>query len=275
MAYRSISLWIIVFVACSAYAASLGLLRAAGKPPAPSPELLVTVPRVVQVVFAAGDRYLAANLGGFRVLVADTARMKREDYAVQARVQQDVSWLNPAHEDNYYIAANILPWGGDVDAAEEVLRRAGIARPTDFLPFFHVGFIWYHFHRSPAEGAKWIIAASERATSQLDRWGLQTVAAKWIERGYQTATAAQMVDSMARSAPPGGFRRYLETRARRLQMLSELRAAAKAYQVKHGRPAREFQELIAAGLLPNGIPKDPLGIGFVILASGEPAFAGN
>ena len=81
-------------------------------------ELLVSLPRSTQVVLAAGDRHFAANLSGFRVLVAATERMRSEDYAVQARLQQDIAWFNPAHEDNYYIAAAILPWNGHLAAAQ-------------------------------------------------------------------------------------------------------------------------------------------------------------
>lgn len=239
-----------------------------------APELLVTPPRVVQILFSAGDRYLAANLSGFRVLVADTARMKPADYAVQARLQRDIAWLNPAHEDNYYIAANILPWGGEVDAADEVLRRAVDARPWDFLPAFHVGFIEYHFRRAPAKGVRWLLLAAERAAEPADQWGLQSVAARWIERGYDTNTAAGLVDAMANSAPPGGFRRYLRMRAERLHSLARLRDAARIFRLRHGVPPTKLTDLLADGLL-SEIPRDPLGAGFLLNSDGEPELKPN
>lgn len=255
------------------YAWSLSVLRTQRQAPA-TPELLVTTPRVVQIIFSAGDRYLAANLAGFRVLVAETGRMKPADYAVQAKLQKDISWLNPAHEDNYYIAANILPWGGEVDASEEVMRRAVIARPMDFLPAFHVGFIQYHFRRSPAEGAKWIMIAAEKAADPADQWGLQTIAAKWTELGYDTNTAAQLVDAMAASAPPGGFRSYLQRRAERLHALARLREAARLFSLRHGGAPSQLSDLVADGLLPE-IPHDSIGAGFTLTPSGEPAFKSN
>jgi hypothetical protein len=61
-----------------------------------APELLIALPRFAQVLMAGGDRYLAANLAGFRVLVAETGRMNAEDYAVQAKLQRDIAWFNPA-----------------------------------------------------------------------------------------------------------------------------------------------------------------------------------
>lgn len=265
--------WIVAAGVLGAYAFSLSALGKRNIATV-APELLVTTPRVVQLAFFAGDRYLAANLTGFRVLVADTSRMKSEDYAVQARLQQDIAWLNPAHEDNYYIAANILPWGGQLDAAEEVLRRAVDARPMDFLPAFHVGFIEYHFRRRPAEGARWLLRAAESAADQGDRWGLQEVAAKWIERGYDTATAARMVGAMASGAPPGGFRRYLNIRAERLQLLARLRTATETFRGRHGAAPARLDDLVADGLLAE-IPRDPLGLGFALSPAGEPVFKTN
>jgi hypothetical protein len=235
------------------------------------PELLVSIPWFVQTLFSVGDRYLAANISGFRILVADTSRMVSEDYAVQARLQSDVAWLNPAHEDNYYIAANILPWGGQVDAAENVLRRAVAGRPNDFLPAFHVGFINYHFRKQPAEGARWLLLAAERASDPGDSWGLQTVAAKWIERGYETSVAAKIVRNMVKGAPQGGFRTYLGLRAERLESLALLRSATDRYRSTYGHPPQQLRDLITAGLI-SELPRDPLGPGFILNAKGEPTY---
>lgn len=270
---RSGTLALVLATLMATYGLSLRLLDAY-RPPRVAPELLIRLPVLVQVLAAAGDRYLAANMAGIRVLVAETQNMKGDDYAVQARLQDDVSWLNPAHEDNYYIAANLLPWNGEVEAAERVLRRATDSRPFDFLPAFHVGFIHYHFRRDPAEGARWLLKAAERASDQGDQWALQVVAAKWIERGYETATAANIVAGMARTAPPGGFRRYLNLRADRLHALDRLRVAAQAYRAKFGRPPADLGDLVVAGMLAE-LPKDPLGAGFVLDAKGEPQFGGR
>lgn len=260
-----------LLVLAAFYALSLRILDA--HPPARvAPELLIRLPVLVQVLAAAGDRHLAANLSAIRVLVAETQHMKADDFAVQARLQDDVSWLNPAHEDNYYIAANLLPWNGEVEAAERVLRRATESRPFDFLPAFHVGFIHYHFRRDPAEGARWLLKAAERAPDQGDQWALQVVAAKWVERGYEVSTAAGIVDGMARTAPPGGFRRYLAMRAERLHVLDRLRKAAIDYRLKFGKPPGSLSDLQGPGLL-DTLPRDPLGIGYALDAQGEPQFS--
>lgn len=270
---RSAPLWVLLALGFSAFVVGQHYLGQHVRGVV-GPELKTTLPLPAQILFAAGDRRLAANFLGFRVLVADVGRMSRDDYAVQARLQRDLSWLSPAHEDNYYIAANILPWGDEIDAAEEVLRRAAIARPRDWLPLFHVGFIHYHFRHQPANGAKWLIEAAERAHDQQDKWGLQNIAAKWIELGYELTTAAELVGAMANNAPPGGFKTYLQMRSQRLAILADLRAAAVRFQRERGRPASSIKELEREKYIAR-VPKDPLGIGFRVTDAGEIQFEKN
>jgi hypothetical protein len=124
---------------------------------------------------------------------------------VQGRLQRDIAWFNPAHEDNYYIAAAILPWNGQLDAAQYVLRQASEARTFDWYPLFQYGFLFYHFRKDPATGAQWLLQAVPRVKIQQDEWALQNVAALWIEKGYQTANAAGMVEAMAAGLSAGGF----------------------------------------------------------------------
>lgn len=261
-----------VLIACAAFAVLYGLAaRSLVSMPRETvaPELLATLPRFAQVAMAAGDRHLAANLAGFRVLVASTDRMSKEDYAVQARLQKDIAWLNPAHEDNYFIAASILPWSGEVDAAQYVLRRAADARPFDWTPLFYYGFGFYHFKSKPAEGARWLLAGAERATNPQDQWALQNVAAQWIEKGYETRAAANLVEAMSSSAPAGNFRKYLHLRALRLGDLARLRELADTYAGLTGKKLTRLDDLVSAGLL-ESLPKDPLGLGYDLDPEGKP-----
>lgn len=234
-----------------------------------APELLIALPRFAQVLMAGGDRYLAANLAGFRVLVADTGRMSAEDYKVQAKLQRDIAWFNPAHEDNYYIAAAMLPWNGQVDAAQYVLRKASDARTFDWYPLFHYGFLFYHFRKDPATGAQWLLKGVSRVSNQQDEWALQNVAALWIEKGYQTANAAGMVEAMAENSPRGAFRNYLQVRAKRLRDLAALQNAVTLFRERYGRGVEKLDDLVSSGLLAE-LPTDPLGVGFGLDASGWP-----
>lgn len=261
---------LVLVVLATVYALSVGVLRTM-RSEDPRPELLVTLPVAAQVIFSGGDRYLAANLLGFRVLVAETFRMKAADYAVQARLQSDLSLLNPGHEDNYYIAAAFLPWEGHLKEAQRVLERAANARPFDFYPLFHLAFLHFHFLGNPGRGAQLLLDAASRAKSQTDQWGLQNMAARWAERGYDLGTAARVVEAMAKSSPPGGFRRYLDARATRLKLLIQLREAAERFRAGKGRAPVRVEELVAEGYL-RAIPQDPLQMGFAVGSDGNIVF---
>lgn len=259
---------LLLFLAMSAYALATQMLRSAPRSTL-QPEMLVSLPRFAQVLLAGGDRHLAANLAGFRVLVASTERMRAEDFAVQATLQKDIAWLNPAHEDNYYIAAAILPWNDHVSEAQEVLRRAGERRTFDWQPLFYLGFGYYHFLNDPAAGAAQLLEGAKRATEQQDEWALQNLAARWLERGYDAGTAAGLVQAMADGAPAGAFRHYLQVRAARLALLARLREAVKTYRERRGTNPASLNDLVTAGLFTE-LPIDPLGAGFVLDSTGWP-----
>ncbi|MCM8595887.1 hypothetical protein [Accumulibacter sp.] len=270
MSRRAVALLPVIAGVSSALLFALAQTQLARLPrDAAGPELLISLPRFAQVLLAGGDRYLAANLAGFRVLVADTGRMQAADYAVQAKLQRDIAWFNPLHEDNYYVGAAILPWNGQVDAAQYVLGRAAEARSFDWYPLFQLGFLHYHFRRDPATGAGFLLEAVPRAETVQDQWSLQNLAATWIERGYQTASAAGMVEAMAAGSPSGNFRRYLQVRAQRLRALDRLQKAAAAYRERFGRNPASLDDLLREGLV-REIPRDPLGLGYGVDATGWP-----
>lgn len=265
---RELVFWGLLLVAVLAYVGAQRNIQPRNNETA-GPELLVSLPLAAQVLMAVGDRNLAANLAGFRVLVADTLRMNASDFAVQGRLQHDIAWLNPVHEDNYYIAAALLPWNGQLEAAQFVLRHASETRIFDYQPVFYYAFNIYHFRRDPATAAQLLLDAANRPIEQQDQWALQNLAARWLERGYQTGTAATLVDAMAKNAPPGGFKKYLGLRAQRLRDLARLQELALQYRATTGRDLGDLQELVAAGLI-DAIPRDPIGFGYTVGPNGEP-----
>lgn len=232
-------------------------------------EMQVVLPRFVQVAMAAGDRYLAANLAGFRVLVAETHRMRAENYQVQARLQEDIAWLNPGHEDNYYIATAILPWNGQLDAAQYVLQKGIDGRPGDWGPVFYYAFNLYHFKHQPVDAARWLLVAADRARDANDAFALQNLAAKWFERGYQPAVAAKVVDGMAEQSRSSGFKKYLHQRAARIRDLARLQEAAEVFRSRFGRPPGKLEELLDAGII-TSLPVDPFALGYSLDAEGRP-----
>lgn len=235
-------------------------------------EIDVALPLFVQVLMAGGDRYLAANWATIRALVTETSRMKPDEYAILAKVQQDASWLNPGHEDNYYIAAAILPWEGYLDEAQRILRRATLARPFDYQPPFYYAFHLVHFKQDAISAADWLREAAKTLPNPDERVVLENFAARWLDQTQDLELAARIVDAMASQTKNKAFADYLRGRSGRLRNLAMLRNAATTFRAKYSRPLRSLSELKAAGLI-SEIPLDPLGYGFVVDPQGVPAIA--
>jgi tetratricopeptide (TPR) repeat protein len=231
-------------------------------------EMQVALPLFVQVFMAGGDRYLAANVAAIRALVVSTDKMKAEDYSILAKVQEDVSWLNPAHEDNYYIAAAILPWVGQLDAAQAILLRASGVRPYDFQPAFYYAFHLLHFKGDAEAASAGLRAAAEKLPEGDERVQLQNIAAMWLDHAKDLEMSIRVVEAMAQQAKRRDFRAYLERRVVRLKNHKTLRAAAEAFAARTGRHPAEPEDLVRAGLIP-ALPADPFGFGFTVGKAGQ------
>lgn len=224
-------------------------------------EMQVALPLFVQVFMAAGDRYLAANIAAIRALVVDTHKMRPEEFAILAKLQEDVSWFNPGHEDNYYIAAAILPWNGELDTAQRILDRAATARPYDYQPAFYYAFHMLHFKGDATGASERLRQAAEHLPEGDERLQMENLAAIWLDKAQDLSLAIRVVEGMAQQAKRSDFRRYLKTRAQRLRALQTVRDAANRYMARFGRPLARPDELVEAGML-TALPADPFGFGF-------------
>jgi hypothetical protein len=233
-----------------------------------SVEMQVALPLFVQVFMAMGDRYLAANMAAIRALVVAPDRMQPDEFRILAKVQEDVSWLNPAHEDNYYIAFAILAQYGEVDAAQTILARASRVRFFDYQPAFFYGFNQWYYKHDPAGAAVWMREAAEKLPDPDQQLTMQNMAARWMDKAQDTELAIRVVEAMAKEARRKDFRAYLETRVVRLRQLQQLRTAAVTYRERFGKPLPNLQELVDSGILP-AVPKDPFGFGFGFDPQGE------
>lgn len=233
-----------------------------------SAEIRIALPLFVQVLGFAGDRYLSANVAGVRALVVETGKMSADEFAILGKVQTDVSWLNPAHEDNYYTAAAILPWNGELEAAQTILARATHARPYDYQPAFFYAFNLLHFQHDAKGASEWLLMAAEKLPEGDERLQMQNLAAIWMDKVDDTDLAIRVVSGMAKQAKRKDFQRYLEQRVARLRSLKDLRQAQQLYQQRFGRPLRNLDELVAAGVIKK-IPGDSFGFGFALDARGR------
>jgi hypothetical protein len=236
---------------------------------APDDEMVVVMPRFMQVLMTGGDRYLAANVAVARSMRNNfNVNFTYDHFLAQARVQVDAAWFNPRHEDNYYVASAFLPWSGHVREGEEVLRLAADARPFDMLPPFFLGFDYFYFDQNPALGAQWLYVAAGRSDEQ-NRYSLSRIAARWAERGQDAREALRMVRMMQAEARGVALKRYLALRAQRIEGLVILQDAAQQYHATHPLPLHQVSELVQAGVLAQ-IPSDPLGLGYTVDAQGVP-----
>lgn len=256
---------------------ALGLgatIFAAGKTglgPVPHPflhsEVSIRLPLFAQVVSAAGDRHMAATIASIRALVTETTKMKPEEYVTLAGIQEDVSFLNPRHEDNYYTAAAILPWMGHFDSAQHILQRASLARPWDYQPSFYYAFNLMHFRRDAAGASAWLRRGAEHLPDPQERLIMQNYAAQWIERSDDPQLSIRVIEMMASQSKVPVFRDYLLVRAKRLRQLVDLRAAAVRYTAAgHGTLTR-LDDLVRTRQIVS-IPPDPFGFGYRVDANG-------
>lgn len=263
----SLKLGLTLLVATAIFAATTMRLKTAPRYEVRA-QLRVALPMFVQVAMTLGDRYLAANIAAIETLVVETNKMRPDEFAIQAQLQQDVSWLNPGHEDNYYVAAAILPWAGQVDAAQTVLARATHARPYDYQPAFFYGFNELHFRHDPAGASAWLRQSAQNLPDGQNKLQMQNLAAIWLDRTDDLATAILVVKDMAKQAKRTDFKKYLEMRVQRLQTLKALRDAATTYRQRHGTVPTQLADLVTDKLVPN-IPTDPFGFGYDIDVQGN------
>lgn len=256
-----------VLVAAAIFATTAERLKSAPRQTVHN-EMQVALPLFVQVVMSMGDRYLAANLAAIRTVVADTMKMKSDQFAIQAKLQKDVSWLNPGHEDNYYVAAAILPWVGEVDAAQYVLARASLARRYDYQPAFYYGFNQLHFRGDAAGASAWLREAAEHLPEGNNRIQMQNLAAIWLDKTQDIDLAIRVVEAMAEQAKRRDFKHYLELRAQRLRDLKALRSAARLYRERYAKSPATLQDLVTSGTIP-ALPADPFGFGYDFDKQGE------
>lgn len=237
-------------------------------------EMRVAMPCFAQVLLVGGDRYFAANINTIRALVASTEGLTSDQFAIQARVQKDASWLNPAQQDNYYLAAGILSWNGQLEAAQLILSRAHDSRPFDIWPAFYFAFHEWHYNKKPLEGVRWLRLAADRAPGYLERVSLLDMAARWAGTTDDIGEAIRVVQTMAAGTRDQVFRKYLFKRVGRLEALLELRTATQNFYDNFGRRPQHINDLLDSGLLAK-LPLDPFGEAFVLDADGTPVVAGS
>ncbi len=229
--------------------------------------LRVVLPGYIEVLLAGGDRYLAANIGVFRAMMIGGQVKDALSYEVQGRIQRQVAILNPRQEDNSYIASAILPWWGQVDAAQFILARATESRYWDFMPPFFQGFNEYYFNKNYQAAAE-LVALSASRTQGINRRAFKAIAAKWYSMGDDPRAAIGVITALQQASREPRIQAVLQARIDRLKALLVLRQAAERYQLEQGEPLSEVSQLQQRGYL-QSIPADPFQFGYDVDESGQ------
>lgn len=235
-------------------------------------QVRVALPRLLQLLLAGGDRYLAANISVFRATMIDSNIIDAGSREALASIQRDAAIFNAAHEDNYYIATATLPWMGDVGSAQDILQRAMKVRVRDVYPAFFYGFNRKHFFSDAKGGADYLLLAAQRASNQGERDALTAIAARWYERSEDLAFSRSVLLQMAKQAKNKTLQSYLNARAQRVQSLLDLREATEKYRLAGLGKLSRLEQLVSSGML-DALPSDPVGNGFSVNAAGRPVFA--
>lgn len=269
--------WMSICYWCAASGAALAVFFFSVRgleslPSIPSIEAMrVHLPVPLQLGATAGDAHLAANVNVIRAILVGTGELDAETYRVLGQIQLDASAFNACHEDNYYLAAGILPWSGEVAVAQDVLKAATECRVADPLPPFFLGFLYHQFQRDYMSAARYAEVAASRSDGP-NQLALRAIAAKWYERVPDPSVAVGILKQMALASRDPALKGFLLQRARRVAILIELQEAAKDYaQINRHLPTR-LRQLVGYGKL-QALPEDPLGIGYTIDAEGVPQLA--
>ena len=255
----TIALLVVASVAYIGFAMSATVLSESRRNAIQVPDSVV-LPATFQTVMYLGDRYLAANVETTRVLMAGEEIVRGTDQDYLYRIHTVVSNLNACHEDNYYVANALLSWGGNVDAALEILRIATQCRFWDEVPPFFLGYNLYFFKYQHKAAKDAMFLAAERAGE--NRVGLQKFGLMIEAEGMPDARAARAyLIAQKEQARDKKLKDMVDLRIRRLDGLIALREAQGAYEKRSGRPLEDPHELLSKGYLAT-FPLDPLNLGY-------------
>lgn len=230
-------------------------------------ELSVSLSPPLQLMLAFGDRYLAAELSSARLLVLNVLELPKDQYALLAEGHENVSFLNPCQEDNYYTAQSFLPWVGYVSAVDRILANAQRCRVWEFMPSFYRGFNAYHFDGDYKRAGDLFIQASNYAQG-MQKLQMQAMAARFYDKQADPKVAIKVLENLRDNTNHAQLRAFLNSRISRLEVLLVLRDLVVKFQVVHGRLPVDLNELVSAKLL-TSIPVDPFGKGFFLNENGQ------
>ena len=179
-----------------------------------------------------------------------------------------VTTLDPRFKVAYRFGAIFLteshPNGpGRPDRAIALLRRGAEADQTAWEYLHDIGFVHYWWLRDYAGAAEWFEAAGR--ISGAPSW-LSTLAATTLIQGGDRTASRFLWTQLLESSDVDWLKRNAELRLTQLDamdVLDALNGASARFSARVGRPAKDWQELVASERL-RGVPLDPTGVPYVL-----------
>lgn len=250
----------------------------------PDPELAAPPPAA-----HLSDAGIAALPTAVRRLLADTSWMLAVQHYGNRRLEGSLTFPNlgalveqalrldpgfrPAALLGPLLLAELPPLGaGEPERAEAILGGWVGRYPGDFDAVLLRSLLHTWHLQDPEMGAAILESASAR--DDAPPW-LVAVAARSLTGVGARAVARELWRALLERAPDGRTRSNARTHLLQLDALDrldELGSAARVYERRSGRPPRDWEDLVAAGLLPDR-PLDPAGVPFVLNRAGVPGIA--
>ncbi|MBZ5515093.1 MAG: hypothetical protein LAN62_09695 [Acidobacteriia bacterium] len=166
-----------------------------------------------------------------------------------------------------FLAEKAPAGAGRPEEALQLLRRGIVANPDYWRFWQDLGFIYYWDLKDYASAARAFQVGSERPGAQV--W-MKALAASVAAEGGGLRASQLLWSEIYRQAGNDQIRRSAVSHLLALQAQEEiasLDALLRQYQQRTGHPARDFRELIAAGML-RALPRDPSGVPYQIGPNG-------
>lgn len=216
-------------------------------------------------VAASGFHEVAADVLWFRAALVFGERYQADpDPAwteVFARTVLAVTELDPTWRTPYFYGGSLLRVLGNIEASDEVFRRAVEHRPDDWYFAFSLGMNEYLYRDDPRAAAAWFERAA--ALPKAPAWYAAAAAAMRHAAGEREPAIRYLRDVLQRTESPA-IRADTERQLGRLlhnQLVDGWEGACKAWRVANGRRLERPEDLARLGFT---LPPNPRGDAWVV-----------
>lgn len=204
--------------------------------------------------------------GEFKGLFADYLLLEIGAFIDAGEERSDAEWervcfhfdqcmaLDPYFEQTYRMAQAYLPWRGQAEAANALLKKSARHRTWDWYPSFFIGFNYFNFLKDYAKASEYIIAASKFEDAPPV---LATLGARMAQKSGQTLAALAFLKAMQHN--PDYDEEAKQLIALRISVIEGalvLEKAIAAYQQRYGHDIQALEDLVTSGIL-KALPENP------------------